>query len=56
MLTAAKDKVRTISEAQPGDKTLLDVLLPAEESYRVALNANESFVRCLDRMSSAAEQ
>jgi len=56
MLTAAKDKVQSISEAQPGDKTLLDVLLPAEESYRAALNANESFDSCLDRMSSAAEQ
>lgn len=56
MLTAAKDKVLGISGAQLGDKTLLDVLLPAEESYRNALNAHESFAACLDRMSAAAEQ
>lgn len=56
MLTAAKDKVLDISGAQLGDKTLLDVLLPAEESYHAAMNANESFVTCLDRMSEAAKQ
>ncbi len=56
MLTAAKGKVLDISGAQLGDKTLLDVLLPAEESYRATLNADESFVTCLDRMSEAAEK
>lgn len=56
MLTAAKDKVLDISGAQPGDKTLLDVLLPAEESYRTALIANDDFVTCLERMSEAAEK
>jgi len=56
MLTAAKGKVQDISGAQLGDKTLLDVLLPAEEAYRTALNANESFGTCLDRMSEAAEK
>lgn len=56
MLAAAKDKVMDISGAQLGDKTLLDVLLPAEETYRTALKANESFVTCLDRMSEAAQR
>jgi dihydroxyacetone kinase-like protein len=56
MLTAAKDKVLDISGAQLGDKTLLDVLLPAEERYRTALSANDAFVTCLDRMSEAAEK
>jgi len=56
MLTAAKGKVQDISGAQLGDKTLLDVLLPAEEAYRTALNANESFGTCLDRMSEVAEK
>ena len=56
MITAAKDKVQNISGAQLGDKTLLDVLLPAEESYRAALDADESFTACLDRMSEAAEK
>ncbi len=56
MLTAAKEKVQSISEAKLGDKTLMDVLLPAEETYRTALDANEPFAACLDRMSEAAEK
>jgi len=56
MLAAAKEKVKDISGAQLGDKTLLDVLLPAEEAYRTALEAGDSFTACLDRMSEAAEQ
>lgn len=54
MLTAAKDKVMDISGAKLGDKTLLDVLLPAEEAFRVALAGGESFSSCLDKMSEAA--
>ncbi len=56
MLTAAKDKVQDISGAQLGDKTLMDVLLPSEEAYRLAQEAGESFDACLDRMSDAAEK
>lgn len=56
MLAAAKVKVLDISGAQLGDKTLLDVLLPAEESYLTALEADESFAVCLDRMSESAEK
>lgn len=56
MITAAKDKVQDISGAQLNDKTLLDVLLPAQDSYITALNANESFDACLDKMSEAAEK
>lgn len=56
MLSGAKAKVQDISGAQLGDKTLLDVLLPAEETYQAALGANETFATCLDRMSEAAEK
>jgi phosphoenolpyruvate---glycerone phosphotransferase subunit DhaL len=55
MLLAAKDKVLDISGAQLGDKTLLDTLIPAQEAYQAALEANESFVDCLSKMSTAAE-
>lgn len=56
MLAAAKDKVLDISGAKQGDKTLLDVLLPAEEAFSAALAAGESFASCLDKLSEAAEQ
>jgi dihydroxyacetone kinase-like protein len=55
MLLAAKDKVLDISGAQPGDKTLLDTLCPAQEAYQTALDANESFDNSLAKMSEAAE-
>ncbi|MBN2683985.1 MAG: dihydroxyacetone kinase subunit L [Pontiellaceae bacterium] len=56
MLAAAKDKVLDISGAKQGDKTLLDVLLPAEEAFSSALAEGESFASCLDKLSEAAEQ
>ena len=55
LLLTARDKVLDISGAQPGDKTLLDTLIPAQESYQAALEANESFDDCLGKMSTAAE-
>lgn len=55
MLCLAKDKVLDISGAQPGDKTLLDALVPAQEAYQAALDAEHSFAQCLTEMSTAAE-
>ncbi|MCH8217885.1 MAG: dihydroxyacetone kinase subunit L [Planctomycetes bacterium] len=55
MLVAAKEKVLTVSDAQRGDKTLLDTLLPAEEAFRSAQDAGESFAECLTKMSEASE-
>ncbi len=55
MLSLAKDKVLDISGAQLGDKTLLDTLIPAQEAYQSALDAELSFVQCLAKMSTAAE-
>jgi dihydroxyacetone kinase-like protein len=55
MLGLARDKVSDISGAQPGDKTLLDTLIPAQEAYQAACEANESFADCLGKMSAAAE-
>ena len=55
MLALAKEKVLDISGAQPGDKTLLDCLVPAQEAYQTALAAGEPFFQCLEKMSAAAE-
>lgn len=54
MLRSSREAIEKISPAKPGDKTLMDVLVPAEEAYEVALAAGQHFAACLDAMSAAA--
>jgi phosphoenolpyruvate---glycerone phosphotransferase subunit DhaL len=56
MLTAGREGIQKISEAKQGDKTLMDVLLPAEAAYQAAAQAGEAFRECLDKMAEAARQ
>ena len=56
MLKATREAIEKISPAKPGDKTLMDVLVPAQESYQTALDAGQPFTECLDAMSQAAEE
>lgn len=56
MLQAARAALEQISPAKPGDKTLMDVLVPATEAYASALGAGAPFGDCLAAMSRAAEQ
>ena len=51
-LDAALDAIHAISPAQVGDKTLMDVLIPAQEAYNGAAGA--SFAEALDAMDAAA--
>ena len=51
-LNAALDAIHAISPAQVGDKTLMDVLIPAQEAYNGAVGA--SFAEALDAMDAAA--
>ena len=51
-LNAALDAIHAISPAQVGDKTLMDVLIPAQETYNGAADA--SFAEALDAMDAAA--
>lgn len=53
-LSDALEQIRTISPAQVGDKTLMDVLIPAEETFRSAVSGGKSFSEALDAMSQAA--
>lgn len=53
-LKASLDAIRTISQAKVGDKTLMDVLIPAVGAFEKALNDNLSFSMALDKMSKAA--
>jgi dihydroxyacetone kinase phosphoprotein-dependent L subunit len=56
MITTARAAIEKISPAKPGDKTLMDVLVPAAEAYQGALAAGQPFAACLDAMSAAAER
>lgn len=51
-LNAALDAIHAISPAQVGDKTLMDVLIPAQEAYKGV--AGTSFAEALDAMDAAA--
>ena len=54
MLTAALAGLRELGGAQVGDKTLMDVMIPAESAYREACAENKSFRECLDEMKASA--
>jgi dihydroxyacetone kinase-like protein len=49
-------KLRTYSKAEPGDKTLLDALLPAVSAVRAAADEGRSVADALSAAAIAAEQ
>lgn len=55
-LGAAVTAVQDVGNAQVGDKTLIDTLVPAREAYQKALEAGKPFNKCLDDMVAAARQ
>ena len=56
MLTAARKAVEDLGGAKPGDKTIMDTLVPAQEKYQSALGAGSGLVQALQQMAEAAEQ
>jgi len=56
MIRAGRDGVLDIGGAKPGDKTLLDTLVPAVEAYDAAFAAGQPFVACLETMTQAARK
>ncbi|MBD3242122.1 MAG: dihydroxyacetone kinase subunit L [Chitinivibrionales bacterium] len=54
MLTAAREGIGSISEAQVGDKTLVDTLFPAVDAYEKAVADGASFADALETMKAAA--
>jgi dihydroxyacetone kinase-like protein len=56
MLSSGREGIQKISDARPGDKTLMDVLLPAEAAYQAAAQTGEPFRVCLDKMVEASRQ
>ena len=55
MLKDAGAGVSELGGAQVGDKTLMDVLIPATEAYSKALEEGKDFSGCLEDMKAAAE-
>lgn len=55
MLAAARKGVEDLGGAKPGDKTIMDTLVPAQEKYQSAISAGSGFVEALQQMADAAE-
>ncbi len=56
MLRAGRESIVDVGGAKLGDKTLLDVLIPAEAAFGAALARHEGFAACLEAMRQAAAQ
>jgi dihydroxyacetone kinase-like protein len=56
MLDAGLRGVQELGDAQAGDKTLLDTLIPARAAYWAALSAGDGFPAALGKMVAAAEE
>ena len=54
MLRAAVAGIEERSKARPGDKTLLDALVPATEAFSGALANGGGFPQCIEAASAAA--
>ena len=55
MLAAAIEAVQALGSAKPGDKTLMDTLVPATEAFGKAVDDGASFAQALDALDAAAE-
>lgn len=54
-LTAAVANVQGMGNAQVGDKTLIDTLVPARDAFNRSVQAGGSFAQALEAMRAAAE-
>lgn len=55
-LEAGLAGVRARGKAEPGDKTMVDALIPATEALRAALDEGATFAEALARAADAAEE
>ena len=56
MLEKAYSNLSLLTDAKPGDKTLIDVLDPAVSAYKKSAELNYNFNICLENMMSEAEK
>ena len=55
-LDAAVDGVQMRGKAEPGDKTMVDALIPARDTFSAALAEGASFEEALTKSAQAAEE
>lgn len=55
-LAKGVEGVQMRGKAEPGDKTMVDALIPARDAYRAALEEGASFEEALRRSAAAAEE
>ena len=55
MLTAARKAVEDLGGAKPGDKTIMDTLVSAQEKYQGAVSDGSNFQQALQQMADAAD-
>jgi dihydroxyacetone kinase-like protein len=56
MLKAARDGLHDLGGAKVGDKTLMDAVIPAQETYQKAADEGASLQEALGKMADAAEK
>jgi phosphoenolpyruvate---glycerone phosphotransferase subunit DhaL len=56
MLKAARAGLEDLGGAKVGDKTLMDAVIPAQESYQEAVDSGASLQEALKKMAGAAEK
>ena len=56
MLQAGLDGLYGIVDARPGDKTIVDTLVPALETIQAAVAEGKDYAQALDEMKEAAEK
>jgi dihydroxyacetone kinase-like protein len=56
MLEAAEQGIRALSQAKVGEKSLVDALYPAVDSYKRAVDQGKSFQEALEAMAAAASE
>lgn len=56
MLSAGEKAIKDIGNAEVGDKTLLDCLVPAVDAFRKSLDHGKSFIEALEALKKAAEE
>lgn len=55
MLKKAYQNLSDLTDAKVGDKSLIDVLVPAIETYEKAVDGGEAFNECLTQSLAAAK-
>lgn len=56
LLGESLDGIESRGKAQPGDKTMIDALKPAYDTFAAASEQNRTFLECLEEACKAAEE